>query len=66
VERESQKAIVIGRHGQMVREIGTLARRKIEEMSGRQVYLDLRVKVLRGWRQDEAALRQFGYLPHEH
>jgi len=65
VERESQKAIVIGRHGQMVREIGTLARRKIEEMSGRQVYLDLRVKVLRGWRQDEAALRQFGYLPHE-
>lgn len=65
VERESQKAIVIGRHGQMVREIGTLARRKIEEMSGRQIYLDLRVKVLRGWRQDETALRQFGYLPHE-
>jgi GTPase len=65
VERESQKAIVIGRHGQMVREIGTLARRKVEEMSGRQVYLDLRVKVLRGWRQDEAALRQFGYLPYE-
>lgn len=65
VERESQKAIVIGQRGQMVREIGTLARRKIEEMSGRQVYLDLRVKVLRGWRQSEGALREFGYLSHD-
>jgi len=64
VERESQKAIVIGRGGSMVREIGTLARRRIEEMSGRQVYLDLRVKVLKGWRQSEAALRQLGYLPN--
>jgi GTP-binding protein Era len=65
VERESQKAIVIGRGGGMVRQIGTLARRRIEEMSGREVYLDLRVKVLKGWRQSEAALRQLGYLPNE-
>jgi GTP-binding protein Era len=48
----------------MVREIGTLARRRIEEMSGREVYLDLRVKVLKGWRQNEDALRHLGYLPN--
>jgi GTP-binding protein Era len=65
VERESQKAIVIGQQGRMVREIGTLARRKIEEMSGRQIFLDLRVKVLRGWRQSESALQQLGYLSHD-
>ncbi|MCX6069594.1 MAG: GTPase Era [Chloroflexi bacterium] len=65
VERESQKAIVIGRHGRMIHEIGTKSRKLIEEMSGRQIYLDLRVKVLRGWRQSEGALQQFGYLSHE-
>lgn len=62
VERESQKGIVIGKGGSMIREIGTLARRGIEAMSGRKVYLDLRVKVSAGWRNDEASLRQFGYL----
>jgi GTP-binding protein Era len=65
VERESQKAIVIGRHGRMVHEIGIKGRKLIEEMSGRQIYLDLRVKVLRGWRKSEGALQQFGYLSHE-
>ncbi len=65
VERESQKAIVIGRHGRMIQEIGTKARKLIEDMSGRQIYLDLHVKVLRGWRQSEGALQQFGYLSHE-
>jgi GTP-binding protein Era len=65
VERESQKAIVIGRHGRMIHEIGIKARKLIEDMSGRQIYLDLRVKVLRGWRQSEGALQQFGYLSHE-
>jgi GTP-binding protein Era len=65
VERESQKPIVIGRHGRMIQEIGIRSRKLIEEMSGRHVYLDLRVKVLRGWRQSESALQQFGYLSHE-
>ena len=65
VERESQKAIVIGRHGRMIQEIGTRSRKLIEEMSGRQIYLDLRMKVLRNWRQSEGALQQFGYLSHE-
>jgi GTP-binding protein Era len=61
VERESQKAIVIGKAGSMLRELGTLARQQIEAMSGRKVYLDLRVKVLPGWRNDERALRRLGF-----
>lgn len=63
VERESQKGIVIGKGGSMLREIGTLARLDIEQMSGRRVYLDLRVKLLPGWRNDEKALKRFGYKP---
>lgn len=62
VERESQKGIVIGSGGNMIRQIGTLARKGIETMSGRSVYLDLRVKVQPGWRTDEDALRRFGYI----
>jgi GTP-binding protein Era len=61
VERESQKGIVIGRGAEMLKRIGTTARRQIEEMSGRSVYLDLRVKVLKEWRKDEKAMRRFGY-----
>lgn len=65
VEHESQKAIVIGRRGSMIQQIGSRARQWIEQMSGRQVYLDLRVKILRGWRQSEVALHQLGYIRHE-
>jgi GTP-binding protein Era len=61
VERESQKGIVIGKGGSMLREIGSLARKEIEEMSGRKVFLDLRVKLLKGWRYDIPALRRLGY-----
>jgi GTP-binding protein Era len=61
VERESQKGIAIGRGAEMLKRIGTSARREIEEMSGRSVYLDLRVKVLKEWRKDEKAMRRFGY-----
>jgi GTP-binding protein Era len=62
VERDSQKGIVIGKGGNMIRQIGTIARQGIEAMSGRNVYLDLRVKVQANWRTDEDALRRFGYL----
>jgi GTP-binding protein Era len=62
VERQSQKGIVIGRNGSMLREIGTLARKEIEAMSGRKVYLDLKVSVLPRWRNDEKALKRFGYF----
>lgn len=61
VERESQKGIVIGKGGRMLREIGTQARKDIEQMSGRSIYLELRVKVLPKWRNDEQALRRLGY-----
>jgi GTP-binding protein Era len=61
VERESQKGIVIGKQGTMLREIGKMGRESIEQMSGRKVYLDLRVKVWPGWRNDKQALRQLGY-----
>jgi GTP-binding protein Era len=62
VERESQKGIVIGKSGSMIRRLGTLARQGIEAMSGRSVYLELRVKVQPNWRSDDEALRRFGYL----
>ena len=61
VERDSQKGIVIGKRGSMLREIGKLGRKSIEQMSGRKVYLDLRVKVWPHWRDDATALRQLGY-----
>ncbi|RME06798.1 MAG: GTPase Era [Anaerolineae bacterium] len=61
VERESQKAIVIGEGGRMIKRIGSHARREIEAMSGRKVYLQLRVKVRKNWRNDENVLRQFGF-----
>jgi GTP-binding protein Era len=45
----------------MLKKIGSTARREIEEMSGRRVFLELRVKVAGNWRNDEQRLRQFGY-----
>jgi GTP-binding protein Era len=61
VERDSQKGIVIGEGGAMLKKIGSAARKEIEAMSGRRVYLELRVKVSKDWRDDEDALRRFGY-----
>jgi GTP-binding protein Era len=59
-ETESQKAILIGRQGRMVREIGTSAREEIEALEGRKVHLDLSIRVRRGWRRDEALLDRLG------
>lgn len=61
VERESHKAIVIGQNGQMIKLIGSTARQEIEKMSGRSVYLQLKVKVRKNWRNDEKVLRAFGF-----
>jgi len=61
VERDSQKGIMIGEGGSMLKKIGTTARQEIESMSGRKVFLELRVKVEKDWRDDESALRRFGY-----
>jgi len=61
VERDSQKGIIIGRRGRMLRQVGSAARQEIERMTGGRVYLDLWVKVRKGWRRDEKALRRLGY-----
>ncbi len=63
VERASQKGIVLGRDGQMLKQIGQAARRSIEELLGGKVYLDLWVKVRPDWRSDEQELRRLGYVP---
>jgi GTP-binding protein Era len=65
VERDSQKAIVIGDGGARIRQIGVTARAKIETLIDAKVYLDLWVKVLPNWRRDPAALRRFGYASSE-
>jgi GTPase len=61
VERESQKGIVIGEGGKMMKAIGSAARKEIEEMGGRKVFLELRVKVEKDWRDNPGALRVLGY-----
>ena len=58
VDRESQKGIVVGRRGAMIREIGTAARLRIETLLGVRVYLDLRVKARPGWREDRGFLAE--------
>jgi GTPase len=61
VERNSQKGILIGEGGKMMKTIGSQARKEIEEMGGHPVYLELRVKVLKDWRNDENAMMRLGY-----
>lgn len=61
IEKESQKGIVIGRGGEMLKRIGMMARKSIEEMNGRKVFLEMRVKVSKNWRNDPRMLRQMGY-----
>lgn len=62
VEKDSQKGILIGSQGRMLKKIGQLAREEIETLLGSQVFLSLWVKVRPHWRKDEEALRRFGYL----
>ena len=61
VERDGQKAIVIGRHGQMLKRIGQQARLEIERWLGRRVFLELWVKVAKDWRRSPSMLRDLGY-----
>jgi GTP-binding protein Era len=62
VERESQKGIVIGRKASRLQAIGKQARKSIEDLVQGKVYLELKVKVRSGWRNNESALNEFGYL----
>jgi GTP-binding protein Era len=61
VERDSQKAIIIGAKGARIRTIGEAARKKIETFVGEKIYLDLWVKVLANWRKNPGSLSRFGY-----
>jgi len=61
VERESQKGIVIGEKGRMLREIGRRAREEVESLLGAKVFLELWVKVEKDWREDPRALRRLGF-----
>jgi GTP-binding protein Era len=62
VERESQKGIVIGEGGKMLKSIGSAARKEIEDMGGRKVFLEVRVKVSKDWRDNQNMLNQLGYI----
>jgi GTPase len=61
VERDSQKGIIVGKNGTMIKSLGSAAREELAEILGTQVYLDLHVKVLKNWREDEALMRRLGY-----
>jgi GTP-binding protein Era len=65
VEKDSQKGIVIGEGGSMLKKIGQAARKQIEEWLAHQVYLELTVKVREKWRRDERLLRELGYTREE-
>jgi GTP-binding protein Era len=61
VERDSQKGIIVGKGGAMIKKLGSEARAELAEMLGTQIYLDLHVKVLKNWRSDEALMKRLGY-----
>jgi len=61
VERDSQKAIIIGRGGSRLREVGTNARAGIEKLLGQRVHLDLHVKVAKDWQRDPKQLQRLGF-----
>ena len=61
VEKESQKGIVIGKGGRMIKQIGQAARMTLEEITETHIFLDLRVKTRKNWRKDDKFLKKLGY-----
>ena len=61
VHRETQKVILIGEKGSMIKKIGTAARKDIEKFIGQKVFLELFVKVKPKWRENELQLKEYGY-----
>lgn len=61
IERQSQKSIVIGKGGERLRDVGTAARKEIEQLLGTKVHLDLHVKVAKDWQRDPKQLRKLGF-----
>ncbi|ENH97503.1 GTP-binding protein [Gracilibacillus halophilus YIM-C55.5] len=66
VERKSQKGIIIGKQGKMLKQVGMLARQDIERLLGNKVYLELWVKVQENWRNKPNQLQEFGYRQDEY
>jgi GTP-binding protein Era len=62
LERDSQKAIVLGKGGSAIKKLGTEARKKMELFLEKKVFLSLTVKVRKDWRKDDLQLKRFGYL----
>ena len=62
VARESQKAILIGSGGSMIKRLATDARKDLESFLQEKVFLELRIKVDKDWRDDERKLKQYGYF----
>lgn len=65
VERDTQRAIILGKGGAAIKRLGLSARKEIEQFVQKEVYLDLRVKVKKKWRSDDQSLKQFGYTTEE-
>ena len=65
VERDSQKAILIGHQGKAIKKLGIEARRDIEEFTGKRCFLSLHIKVLKDWRNSDRALKSFGYALYD-
>ena len=65
VERDSQKGIIIGKQGQMIRKIGMETRKELEDILGSRIFLELFVRVEKDWRNKESKLRQLGYIQME-
>ncbi|MBD0333587.1 MAG: GTPase Era [Chitinophagaceae bacterium] len=61
VQRESQKAIIVGEGGRMIKKVGTEARKEIEKFLGQKIFLELFVKVRPKWRENETLLKEYGY-----
>jgi GTP-binding protein Era len=66
VDRESQKAIVVGKGGAMIKQIGVAARQELEQFFSTHVFLDLHVRVATDWREDERLLQDMGVTPSRH
>jgi len=62
VSRETQKGIIIGHKGSMLKKVGTQAREDIEKLIGKKAFLELHVKVNKNWRESDSQLKRFGYL----
>jgi GTPase len=65
VARESQKGILLGHEGRAIKKLGTDARKEIEEFIGRHIFLELRVKVEKNWRENDRMLKRFGYMMND-